>query len=118
MIKKRKPGRMKSKITSREKKMYERIIEEATVDCNDEYEQTSGWICLLDENIATPCNCTIGKQNMVLEKIDEADNTACIVGVIRLGKSKIRVLIQDIVLEDSAAMKYINAYKYWCKNGL
>ena len=62
---------MKSIITSREKKIYERIIEEATVDCKDEYEQISGWICLLDENIATPCNCTIGKQNIVLEKIDQ-----------------------------------------------
>jgi len=108
---------MKSIITSREKKIYERIIEEATVDCKDEYEQISGWICLLDENIATPCNCTIGKQNIVLEKIDDADNTACIVGVIRLGKLKIRVPIQDIALENATAMKYINAYKYWCEHG-
>ncbi|MBS3138661.1 hypothetical protein J4207_03050 [Candidatus Woesearchaeota archaeon] len=104
-------------ITSREKKIYERIIEEATVDCNDEYEQISGWICLLDDNIATPCNCTIGKQNLVLEKIDNVVNTACIVGVIHFGKSKMRVLIQDIVLKDSTAMNYINAYKYWCKDG-
>lgn len=108
---------MKSLITPRQKKLYEKIIEEATVDCNDGYEQISGWVCLLDENIATPCNCTIGKQNTVLEKIDEVDNTTCIVGTIRLGKSRIRVLIQDIVLEDSTAMNYINAYKHWCKNG-
>ncbi len=51
------------------------------------------------------------------KKIYDVDNTACIVGIIRLGKSKIRVLIQDIVLENSTAMNYINAYKYWCKNG-
>ena len=87
---------MKSIITSREKKIYERIIEDATVDCNDEYEQISGWICLLDENIATPCNCTIGKQSTVLEKIDGVHNTACIVGIIRLGKSKIILMPTNI----------------------
>lgn len=108
---------MKPAITPAQKKMYEKIIEEATMDCYNECEQIIGWECLLDENIRTPCSCKIGKQQAMLEKVSTDDNAGAVIGVIRLNKTKIRTLIQDIILEDSEAMKYINAYKYWCKNG-
>ena len=60
---------MKHTIAPSRKKMYEKIIEEATMDCYGEYEQISGWACLLDDCIHTPCNCTIGKEKAVLEKV-------------------------------------------------
>jgi len=104
-------------LTPRLEKMYEKIIEEATMDCHDEYEQVAGWECVLDENIVTPRPYKIGKQQAILEKVSMDDNSGAVIGVIRLNKTKIRILIQDIILEDSETMKYINAYKYWCKNG-
>ena len=61
---------MKEQIITNQKKAYEKIIEEATVDCHDEYEQICGWVCSLDEKIATPCKCKIAKQDAILEKID------------------------------------------------
>ncbi len=109
---------MKTPISPCQKKLYEKIAEEATVDCHDEDEQISGWECIFDEKITTPRNCTIGKQKAVLEKITRDDHFACIVGIVRLNKTKVRILLQDISLDDSEAMKYINAYRYWCKNGL
>ena len=99
------------------KKMYERIIEEATVDCYGEYEQISGWACLLDDNLPTPCNCIIGKEKATLEKINMDDTGNVVVGIVRLNKTKVRILLQDIILENQKAMNYINAYAYWCKNG-
>lgn len=106
---------MKKTISANQKNIYEKIIEEATVDCNDEYDQISGWICLLDDEISTPCKCKIAKQGAVLEKIDSDDKGSCVIGVVRFGKSKLRVLFQDIFLEDSTVNKYIDAYRYWCK---
>lgn len=108
---------MKQKITLAKKKIYEKIIEEATIDCYNEYEDLCGWECILDEKIVTPCPCKIGKQDATLEKIGSNGNVGTVVGVIRLNKAKIRVLLQDIMIENSETMKYINAYKYWCKNG-
>ena len=99
------------------KKMYERIIEEATIDCSDEYEQISGWACLLDDSIPAPCNCIVGNEEAILEKIDTDDNGNVVIGIVRLNKTKVRILIQDIILENQKAMNYINAYAYWCKNG-
>lgn len=85
--------KMKQKITPTEKKLYEKIIEDATVDCKDEDEQTAGWECILDENIHTPCTCKIGKQEAILEKISPDDNSNALIGVVKLDKTKIRVLI-------------------------
>ena len=108
---------MKSAIPPSLKKSYEKIIEEATVDCRDEYEQISGWGCVLDEHIGTPRPCKLGKQEAVLEKISTDDNAGSVIGIVRLNKTKIRILIQDIIIDDAKAMHYINAYAYWCKNG-
>lgn len=107
---------MKSSITPSEKKFREKVIEDATVDCKDEEEQASGWECILDENIPTPCLCKIGKQQAILEKISQDDNSNILIGVIKLNKTKMRILLQDIILDNPEEMRYINAYKYWCKN--
>src|SRR3990167_714469 len=93
-----------SDITPAKKKVYERIAEEATMDCYGEYEQLSGWACLLDEGIPTPCECLLGKEKAV-------------VGKVRFGRLRLRVLFQDISFEQPGAMDYANAYRHWCNNG-
>ena len=108
---------MKKTITTNQKRLYEKISEEATVDCNDREDQMVGWEIVLDENIATPRPCRISKQEAILEKISTDDNAGSVIGIVRLNKTKLRILIQDINLDDVKAMQYINAYKYWCKNG-
>ncbi len=110
-------NKMKTPINAKQKKAYEKVIEEATVDCYGEYEQISGWVCFLDECIKTPCKCTVGKETAVLEKIDADDNGNVVVGLIKLNKTKMRVLIQDVILENQKATAYVNAYAYWCKEG-
>ena len=108
---------MKPVLTSHKKKIYEKIIEEATMDCYNEDEQTSGWECVLDEKIAAPCPCKIGEQEAMLEKVCMVNNTRAVIGIVKLNNIKMRVLIQDIFLDDIEAMKYINAYAYWCEEG-
>lgn len=104
-------------VTASQKRIYEKIIEDATMDCYDEHEQISGWASILADGIHTPCDCTIGKQNAVLEKIDTDDRDVCVIGFVRLNKTRMRVLIQDITVQGPTAMNYINAYAYWCKHG-
>jgi len=98
------------KLNNDDKILFEKIIEDATVDCNSEDEQITGWAC------SPPCNCIIGKEKReqaVLEKVEQDGRSNSILGIIKLGKIKIRIPIEDINLEDSKKMKYINAYKYW-----
>lgn len=95
-------------------KTDEEIVEDATIDCYGEYEQICGWVALLGDEINTPCKCKLGNKEAILEKIDSDDNGNCVVGIVRLGSSKIRVLFQDVVLEDPTLMNYVGAYKKWC----
>ena len=104
------------KLNKDDRILFDKIIEDATVDCNSEDEQITGWACIFEENISPPCNCIIGKEKReqaVLEKIEQDGCSNSILGIIKLGKIKIRIPIEDITLEDSKKMKYINAYKYW-----
>ena len=84
--------------TAKKIKIYKKIIEDATIDCYGAYEQISGWACLLDDCVPTPCNCTIGKEKAVLEKIDMDDNCNALIGAIKLNKTKFRVPIQEVLL--------------------
>lgn len=107
----------KTLLNNKDKILFEEIIEEATVDCYNEYEQISGWVCVLEENIPASCNCLIGKEKAILDKIDSNDSSSEIFGYIKLNKTKIRVPIEDILFEDPNLMKYIDAYRYWRKHG-
>ena len=104
-------------IDNTDKILFKKIIEEATTDCYKEYEEIAGWACLFEDNIPVPCKCLIGKEKAILEKIDTNNNSSEIFGIIRLNKTKIRVPIEDIFLENSDSMKYMGAYKYWRKYG-
>ena len=108
--------KMKNKLTTNQKIRYEKIIEDATVDCKDEDEQISGWESIFENNIITPCKCIVGKDEASLEEIRQDEHLPSILGVIRINNKKIRTPIQDIVLEDSNMNEYIEAYKYWMRN--
>ncbi|KKP30765.1 MAG: hypothetical protein UR15_C0001G0010 [Parcubacteria group bacterium GW2011_GWA2_31_28] len=105
----------KYKFSNADKILFEKIIEDATVDCHDEDEQMSGWFCIIEENIQVPCKCFVGKKEAVLKDIDQSEDS--ILGLVVIGNIKIRTLLEDIYIEDKNKMKYINAYKYWRKYG-
>lgn len=108
---------MKNKLLLKNKILFEKIIEEATMDCYSEYEQIAGWNCVLEDNLIVPCKCLIGKESAILEKIDMNDSSSEIFGIIKLNKSYMRVPIEDISLENINFMSYIEAYRYWRKYG-
>jgi len=106
---------MKIKLTTNQKTAYEKIIEEATTDCYEEYEQAAGWACILEDNIFMPCKCFIGKEEAILNKIEQHENS--VLGLITIDKIKIRTPIEDIKSKDKNMTIYIDAYIYWRKNG-
>ena len=59
----------------------EKIIEDATIDCNSEEEQIAGWACTFEDSIPTPCNCFVGKEQAVLERIEQNGGSNAILGI-------------------------------------
>lgn len=80
-------------MTLEQKKNYDMIIEKAIVDCYDEEEQMNGWVCLIGENMTTPCRCRIAGQDAILEKIDTDNRDSTAIGIIRLGKSRLEGIV-------------------------
>lgn len=77
---------------------FERMAEEATLDCYGEYEQFCGWACTLEEKLPLPLSCVVLGEEATLTKIEQDENGTSILGVIKKGKHKIRVPAQDIEL--------------------
>ena len=48
----------------------EEMIEQATVDAYDESEQITGWLTMIDENLAVPFETTVFGVSVTVEGID------------------------------------------------
>ena len=76
------------------------MAEEATVDCYNEYEQCSGWVCTLVEELPLPLKCLIFGEEATLVDVDADENGTAVLGVIAKNKKKIRIPIQDVEVID------------------
>jgi hypothetical protein len=97
----------------KQKNLYQKIVEEAIMDCYGEDEQISGRICIFDDNMSTPSSCTIWKEKVVLERIGTNDNSNVVIGIIKLDKTMMKVCIHDVILDNQKECNYIDAYTYW-----
>lgn len=105
---------IKTKQSKHEKK-FEKMAEEATLDCYGEYEQFSGWSCTLEEKLPLPLKCLILGEEAILTGIETDNNGTSVLGIVKREKWKIRVPIQDIELKDTKAKhaEWIEAYRHW-----
>ena len=109
----------KMKISKQNKNKFERMVEEATIDCYNEYEQCSGWACTLEEELPLPLKCLIFGEEATLVDVGADEHGTAVLGVITKNKKKIRIPIQDVEAIDKIAknLEWLKAYRYWIKNG-
>ncbi len=103
----------------KKEKKFEQMAEEATTDCYNEYEQRNGWACTLADRLPLPLKCLIFGEEATLVDVDTDENGTSVLGVITRNKKKIRIPIQDIEVVDKKAknLEWLEAYRYWIKNG-
>ena len=103
------------KFSKIKEKKFEKMAEQATIDCYGEYEQFSGWACTLEEELPLPLKCIIFGEDAALIDIETDENGTSVLGIIKKGKSKIRIPIQDIELKDKTAKHndWVDAYRHW-----
>jgi len=92
-------------------KRIEKIIEEATVDTYNEWEELAGWDTILTDNISTPQKCKINDEAAIL--IGISSNDKAVYAKVRFEKLKknISVPIEHVDLKDKSQAVYIKAYK-------
>ena len=100
------------------KKRLDDMIEQATVDAHDEAEQATGWLTMIQENLAVPFETTVLGAQVTVEKIDLNDSDD-IVAVCKRGRSRQRIPIVDLPLPAPrpAGAEWIEAYRWWHHGG-
>ena len=92
------------------------LIAEATVDCYNESEETTGIFTMIEENLAVPFKTTILGMEVTVEKID-LNQAEEIVAVCRRGRDRQRIPVLDLPLPEPRpkGAEWIDAYRRWAR---
>ena len=92
------------------------LIEEATVDCYNEFEQISGFFCALEEHLALPFATKLLGAEITVEKIDITEEEE-IVAICRRGRDRQHISILELPLPSPRPVgaEWIEAYRRWAR---
>ncbi len=66
------------------KRELEKIADDATIDCYNEYEQIGGWHAYLEDKINLPCKCKIGQNDGLLIGFDTNKDGSSLLAVFKV----------------------------------
>jgi hypothetical protein len=94
------------------------MIEQATVDCYNESEQTTGWFTMIDERLAVPFETTVLGVRVTVERV-HLNRRDEIVAVCVRGRNRLSVAILDLPLSTPRpeGAEWIEAYRHWRGQG-
>ena len=90
------------------------MIEAATVDCYNESELTTGWLTMIEENLAVPFEAEVLGVQVTVERID-LSRSEQIVAICRRGKERQALPLLDLPLPTPhpAGAEWVEAYRRW-----
>jgi hypothetical protein len=96
----------------------EALIDEATMDAHDEYEQRMGFATMIGDNLALPFETEVLGMSVTVEDIDTSAAEE-IVAICRRGtkRQKIGILYLPLPKAVPAGAEWIEAYRRWTGHG-
>jgi hypothetical protein len=90
------------------------LVERATVDAYDEYEQLASFHVVIEEHLAVPFRTTVLGVDVTVTKIDLLSGSG-IVAICSRGKHRQAIGILDLPLPipPPAGAEWIDAYRHW-----
>ena len=90
------------------------LVEQATVDAYDEYEQLTGFHAVIEDRLAVPFSTTVLGVEVTVAKIDLLSGSG-IVAICSRGKHRQAIGILDLPLPTPppAGAEWIEAYRHW-----
>jgi hypothetical protein len=100
------------------KPKLEERIEQATVDAYDESEQITGWLTMIDENLAVPFETTVLGVSVTVEGIDLNRSDEIVAVCTRAGNRQLLPIL-DLPLSPPPpdGAEWIEAYGRWRGKG-
>lgn len=98
------------------KRRFEEMVEEATVDCYNDSELTTGWFTMMESNLGLPFNTEVLGVKVSVDKVD-LTVAGQIVARCRRGRERQMLPILDLPMPTSppAGSEWIEAYRRWLK---
>jgi hypothetical protein len=111
MTARRPKRRQPSRLT---KARFVEIIEQATADAYGDSEQTTGWLTMIEENLAVPFETKVLGITVTVERVD-LDGSEQIVAICRCGQARQSLPIIDLPLPTPPpdGAEWIGAYRRW-----
>ena len=90
------------------------LIEEATVDCYNEYEQLTGFDCCITDNLEVPFETDLLGEKVTVESIGPNDANE-LVATCKKGKHTLKVSLDELLLPNPPpkGSKWVQAYLLW-----
>src|SRR5438132_8029467 len=91
------------------------LIEEATVDCNDESEERMGLVNMVEENVVCPFKAKVIGEDVEVVALDTADPGLGVVAVCRYKGKEYPIDINSLEWpkEKPAGFEWVEAYRAW-----
>ena len=90
------------------------LIDEITVDCNDEYEQLTGFENAFDEDANFPCPGTVVGEAVEVLSVAIKDNRRELIATCKRNGHRYDIALLDVDLRpDPATSRLIAAYRRW-----
>lgn len=100
------------------KARFLKMVEQATVDAYGESEETTGWLTMIEENLAVPFETVVLGVPVTVERVD-LDRSEQIVAICRRGRARQSLPIIDLPLSTQVpdGAEWIEAYRRWRGGG-
>jgi Calcium binding len=101
-------------VGSLSKAQLDAMVDEATVDCYNEDEQTTGLFTLIEDNLAVPFATEVLGVPVTVESVDLTDSGQ-IVAICSRDQARQAIPIVDLPLPTPppAGAEWIDAYRHW-----
>ncbi len=111
-------AREKPRRTRISKRRLAVMIEEATVDCHDESEQTMGWLSMITDNLVVPFETTVLGVAVTVKGVELSHDEQIVASCTR-GRFRQTLPIVDLPLPtpEPAGAESIEAYCQWRGDG-
>ncbi len=102
-----------------EREHLEALIEEAAVDCYDEYEQAVGLFTMIENELDLPFTTRILGMEVAVVAVEQEDDGLGIAAVCERDGERQSISLSDLPLPSPppAGTEWIAAYRHWARHG-
>jgi hypothetical protein len=102
-----------------DREYIEALIEEATVDCYDEYEQPTGLLTMIQDELDMPFTTRIFGLEVAVVAVEQDDSGLGVVAVCERQGERQRLSLSDLPLPSPPpeGAQWIAAYRLWARHG-